>query len=61
MAYDWSEHAPQLWRSEVASRILPILLQRAEDGRTITYTELAKGLQRRNGGWSRTPKQSATR
>ena len=45
----WNKHAPQPWRRKVAPRVLEIVLQRARDGTTITYGELATELNRRFG------------
>lgn len=48
-SYDWSTHAPQQWRSQVAPDVLPILLSLAMSGETITYSGLAEQLQSQFG------------
>lgn len=49
MAYDWSKYAPQPWRKVVTPLALPILIQRAKAGRTITYSELGDEIFQRFG------------
>lgn len=46
MAYDWNQHeiARSPWRSEVVPYLPAILIQRAKEGRPITYTELSDAL-----------------
>lgn len=51
MAYDWTrnELARSPWRSEVVPLLPSILIQRAKEGRTITYGELSQELQEQFG------------
>jgi hypothetical protein len=46
MAYDWNQHeiARPPWRSTIVPYLPAILIQRAKEGRTITYAELAEAL-----------------
>jgi hypothetical protein len=51
MAYDWNQHelARSPWRSEIIPHLPAILIQRAKEGRPITYTELADALHEHYG------------
>lgn len=51
MGYDWNQHelARSPWRSEIIPYLPAILIQRAKEGRPITYSELAEALHERYG------------
>ncbi len=51
MAYDWNQHeiARSPWRSTIVPHLPSILIQRAKEGRSITYAELAQALHDRYG------------
>lgn len=51
MAYDWNRQAlaRSPWRKEIVPHLPAILIQRAKEGRTITYTELAQQLHEHYG------------
>lgn len=51
MPYDWNQHelARSPWRSEIVPHLPAILIQRAKEGRTITYAELAEALHEHYG------------
>jgi hypothetical protein len=51
VAYDWDQHdiARTPWRSSIIPYLPAILIQRAKEGRTITYGGLAEALHERYG------------
>ena len=51
MAYDWGQHdiARTPWRSGIVPYLPAILIQRAKEGRTITYSEVAEALHEHYG------------
>lgn len=51
MAYDWDQHelARSPWRASIIPHLPSILIQRAKEGRTITYAELADALHEHYG------------
>lgn len=51
MAYDWDQNqlANTPWRRDFVPHIVPILVRRAKEGRSITYSELADELHREFG------------
>ena len=51
MAYDWNQHelARSPWRASIIPHLPAILIQRAKEGRPITYAELADALHEHYG------------